>query len=147
MEKPRIRFQRANYVVSNLDRSLEFYSGVLGLTLDFVEISEKDSYSYPVFEIPVDAKVRFAVLSAPDQPRVMALTEITDAEICVPDHPRRAAIVLETSDIEGIGAAARKSGFFVYQQVDFQTHDGRPGKEMGIVDADGNLSVLYQLGE
>ncbi len=76
-----LRFQRANYVVSDLGRALGFYCDILGFTVEFQKVSEPDSYSYPVFEIDRSADMRFAVLSAPDQPRVMALTEVTGVEL------------------------------------------------------------------
>lgn len=46
-----IRFQRANYVVSNLEESYKFYLEVLGFELTFEKESEPDSYSYDVFSI------------------------------------------------------------------------------------------------
>ncbi len=147
MSKPEIRFQRANYVVSNLERALEFYVGVLGLTLDFVKDSEKTSYSYPVFDIPKDAEIRFAVLSAPDQPRVMALTEITNCELKAVSHPRRVAIVLETPDIDSVAKRAKDAGFEVCEEGKLETFDGRIGRELGIIDADDNLTVFYSLPE
>ncbi len=45
------RFQRGNFVVSDLDRSVEFYTNVLGMDIDFIKESEPDSYSYIVFKI------------------------------------------------------------------------------------------------
>jgi catechol 2,3-dioxygenase-like lactoylglutathione lyase family enzyme len=147
MSKPEIRFQRANYVVSNLERALEFYVGVLGLTLDFVKDSEKTSYSYPVFDIPNDAEIRFAVLSAPDQPRVMALTEITNCELKPVSNPRRAAIVLETIDVDAVANRAKDAGFKVCEEGELITFDGRIGRELGIIDADDNLTVIYSLPE
>lgn len=147
MNKPEIRFQRANYVVSNLERALEFYIGVLGLSLEFVKDSEKTSYSYPVFDIPAKAEMRFAVLSAPNQPRVLALTEIKKIELKPVSHPRRAAIVFETPDIDSVTKRARDAGFEVYPEGELLTFDGRIGRELGIIDADDNLTVIYSLPE
>ena len=147
MEKPNIRFQRANYIVANMEKALEFYVDVLGLTLDFEKDSEKTSYSYPVFAIPNEANIGFAVLSAPNQPRVMALTEITTLQLAPVPHPRRAAIVLEMPEVESVAKRAKDAGFLVYEAVEFETVDGRQGWELGIVDADDNLTVIYSLNE
>lgn len=143
-EAQSVRFQRANFLVSDLDRALGFYCDVLGLKLDFVKDSEKSSYSYPVFEIDPDALIRFAVLSAPGQARVMALTEVS---IPLPElpHPRRAAIVIEVADIDGVVSGARAAGCMVYPEGELLTHDGRNGREVGIVDHDGNLTVIYRI--
>ena len=145
MDKPAVRFQRANYVVANMERALEFYVGVLGLTLDFVKESEKTSYSYPVFDIPKDAEIRFAVLSAPNQPRVMALTELKNVSLAPVSHPRRAAIVLETPDVDSVAIRAKDAGFEVCNEGELITFDGRKGRELGIIDADDNLTVIYSL--
>ena len=139
-----VRFQRANFLVSDLDRALRFYCDALGLELDFVKDSETSSYSYPVFEIDPGAVIRFAVLSAPGQARVMALTEVSTALPELP-HPRRAAIVIEVADIDHVVAAARAAGCMVYPEGELLTHDGRRGHEVGIVDHDGNLTVIYRI--
>lgn len=145
MDKPAVRFQRANFVVRNLERALEFYVGVLGLTLDFVKESDADSYSYTVFAIPNAARIRFAVLSAPHQPRVLALTEITGITLETVALPRRAAIVLETPDVDGVAQRATQAGFAVCPEGVLLTFDGRQGRELGLVDADDNLTVVYSL--
>ena len=147
MSKAEIRFQRANYVVANLERALEFYVGVLGLKLDFVKDSDYASYSYKVFSIPNAASIRFAVLSAPNQPRVMALTEIKNIELEPVSRPRRAAIILETPDIDAVANRAKNAGFDVCEEGKLETFDGRIGRELGIIDADDNLTVIYSLPE
>ena len=140
-----VRFQRANFVVRDLDRALEMYRDVLGLTLDFVKESPADSYSYPVFEIDPAHTLRFAVLSAPDQPRVMALTEVQDPQLPAAPTPRRSAIVLDVADVDGVVAGAHAAGFKVHPEGRLVTHDGREGREVGLVDDDGNLIVIYHI--
>ena len=147
MPKSPVRFQRANYVVRDLDRALEFYVGVLGLSLDLVKESDAASYSYTVFGIPGDARIRFAVLSAPGQGRVMALTEITGVVLDPIAAPRRAAIVIETPDLDSLAARARAADFEVCPEGVLLTFDGRRGRELGLIDADDNLTVAYSLPE
>ncbi|MEO8500578.1 MAG: VOC family protein [Vicinamibacteria bacterium] len=147
MAKSPVRFQRANYVVRNLDRALEFYVSVLGLSVDFVKDSDAASYSYSVFKIPETARIRFAVLSAPGQARVMALTEITGVALDPISPPRRAAIVLEIPDLDALAARARAAGFEVCPEGVLLTFDGRTGRELGLIDADDNLTVAYTLPE
>jgi catechol 2,3-dioxygenase-like lactoylglutathione lyase family enzyme len=139
------RLQRANHVVSNLDRALELYRDILGLTVEFVHESEPDSYSYPVFEIDQAAKLRFCVLSTATQPRVMALTEVTGMELPENPMPRRSAIVLHVPDVDRILAECSTAGFHTYPEEHLVTNDGRTGREVGIVDADGNLVVIYRI--
>jgi len=140
-----VRFQRANYLVSDLDRALELYRDILGFEVAFVKDSEDASYSYTVFEINRDSDMRFAVLSTPEQPRVMALTEIKEPGIDPHPAPKRAAIVLEMPDIDGVVADCQAKGFNVHEEEVLETHDGRIGREVGVNDADGNLVVLYYI--
>ncbi len=140
-----VRFQRANYLVADMDRALAFYRDVLGFEVAFMKDSEPTSYSYDVFEIARDAKMRFAVLSTADQPRVMALTEVGEAGMPAAVLPRRAAIVLDTPHMDEVLAGARALGLHVYDEEVLVTNDGRQGREVGVVDADANLVVLYTI--
>ena len=139
-----LRFQRANFIVRDIERSLTLYRDVLGFKLDFIKDSPDDSYSYPVFEIDKQNPLRFAVLSTADQVRVMALTEVPSELAAVP-HPRRAAIVLEVGDVDAVCDGARAAGCHVYAEEELHTHDGRVGREVGIVDYDDNLVVIYKI--
>ena len=139
-----LRFQRANFIVRDIEKSLTLYRDVLGFELAFVKDSPDDSYSYPVFEIDTAHKLRFAVLSTADQVRVMALTEVP-AKLSPVPNPRRAAIVLEVGDVDAVCENARVAGCKVYEEEELHTHDGRVGREVGIVDFDGNLVVIYKI--
>ncbi|MEL7028349.1 MAG: VOC family protein [Pseudomonadota bacterium] len=144
-DKPPVRFQRGNFVVRDLDRALSFYRDVLGFTVEFIKASDAASYSYPVFEIPREAKLRFAVLSTEGAPRCMALTEVAGVDIGQAETPRRGAIVLDMADIDAALDGARKLGLQIYPEETLHTQDGRTGREVGVVDADGNLVVLYTI--
>ena len=141
---PYLRFQRANFVVRNIEKSLALYRDVLGFEVAFVLDSPDDSYSYPVFDIATSHRLRFAVLSTEEQVRVMALTEVP-AELDAVPHPRRAAIVLEVGDVDAVCDGARAAGCHVYDEEKLVTHDGRVGREVGIVDYDDNLVVIYRI--
>ena len=139
-----LRFQRANFIVKDIEKSLTLYRDVLGFELAFIKDSPDDSYSYPVFEIDKAHKLRFAVLSTADQVRVMALTEVP-SDLPVVPNPRRAAIVLEVGDVDAVCENARAAGCKVYEEEELHTHDGRVGREVGIVDFDDNLVVIYKI--
>lgn len=140
-----VRFQRGNHVVADLDRALLFYRDVLGFDVTFTLPPNPDSYSYAVFDIPRDAVMRFCVLSTDTQERVMALTEVKGVEIAPLPHPRRSAIVLEIDDPDAVMAGARALGLTVYDEEVLKTKDGRIGREIGIVDFDDNLVVIYKI--
>lgn len=144
-QKDRVRFQRANFTVSSLEESYKFYCDILGMSLTFEKESEADSYSYPVFEIDAQHKLRFAILSTASQPRVMALTEVSHPGLDAPALPRRSAIVLDVANVDAVVDGAKGLGLKVYHEDRLETHDGRVGREVGIVDRDGNLVVIYQI--
>lgn len=141
-EKPKVRFQRANFLVADIDRALTFYRDILGLELVFIKVSAEDSYSYDVFEIDKSNKMRFAVLAAPGQANVMALTEVPNAKPII-ETPRRSAIILEIVEIDRVVEQSSALGLKVYGEDKLVTKDGREGREIGIVDFDGNLVVIY----
>ncbi len=142
-EQAPVRFQRGNFVVSDLDRALTFYEGVLGFEVEYRLGDNPDSYSRSVFDVPDAAQLGFVTLNLPDQRRVMALTEVKGMTLEPAPHPRRSAIVLETHDPDAVMAGARNLGLTVYDEEVLKTPDGRVGREIGIVDFDDNLIVIY----
>lgn len=143
--KQSVRFQRANFVVEDIDRALTFYGDVLGFELTFRKGHNPNSYSIPVFEIPDGAELDFAILSLPDQPRIMALSGIKNVPLNPVPYPRRGAIVLDVADPDKVMADSAALGLKVYDEGRLETHDGRIGREIGIVDFDDNLVVIYQI--
>ena len=140
-----MRFQRAIYLVSNKERALLLYRDILGMSLDFMKVSEEDSYSYDVFDIDDSIAIEFALLSYQDQPRVMALTILGDGNLEKNPLPRRAAICIEVDDVDDAVSKCNENGFHCYGEDHLITHDGREGKEVGILDDDGNLIVIYKI--
>ncbi len=142
---PAMRFQRANYVVQDLDRALTLYRDILGFAVAFVKNSEPTSYSYEVFEIPHIAKLRFAVLSLGEQTNVLALTEITNLSLPTRSAPNLAALVLECQPFDEVCRAVRELGLTIFEEGSLVTKDGRTGREQGFLDFDGNLIVIYKI--
>ena len=141
-----MRFQRANFLVSDLDRALvPIIEIILGMKVDLIKESEENSYSYDVFEIDRSIKLNFALLSYENQPRVMALTELGKNSLAKASHPRRSAIVIEVADVDALLNKALKNNFKIYREEKLVTHDGREGREIGILDDDGNLIVIYKI--
>ena len=129
-----------------MDRSLQIYRDILGFTLDGIMESSSESYSYPVFKIPAEAKVRFATMSGgPDRIRTLALTEIKGIDLPEPGLPLMTATVIGVDDLDGI--------FEEINALGLETVPGtiaeRPGefkfKERAFIDFDGHLIVLYEI--
>ena len=140
-----MRFQRANYLVSNRDRALLIYRDILGMDLELIKQSEDDSYSYDVFKIDPSITIEFALLSYKDQPRVMALTIVGDGNLEINPLPRRAAICIEVDDVDDVLKQCEKNNFHYFKEEHLVTHDGREGREVGILDDDENLTVIYKI--
>lgn len=145
-QTPPLRFQRANLCVADLERSLRLYRDILGFSVEFTKDSEPDSYSYPVFSIPKQARLRFCVLTAnADQPRSLALTEITGIDMAPVPEPKPSALVLSVQDIDGVLAKLAEEQLTVYEEEKLITQDGREGREIGFLDYDGHLIVIYRI--
>ena len=140
-----MRFQRANYLVSDKERALLLYREVLGMELEYLKDSPADSYSYEVFDIDPALAIEFATLSYQGQPRVLALTILGAGNLAPNPSPRRSAIVIEVESVEATVTACQGHGFKCFRVDQLVTPDGREGKEAGILDDDGNLVVIYNI--
>ncbi len=140
-----LRLQRANFLVGSIEGALPFYRDVLGFTVAFTQEPREHGYSHEVFGVEAGRPVGFATLSTPSQQRVMALTEVPG--LAAQGEPRRSAIVLDVEDIDGVVARAEAGGFRVFPEDRLVTHDGRVGREVGLLDGDGNLTVLYHIDQ
>ena len=119
------------------------YRDILGFRVDFILGDRPQAYSYTVFQIPREAKTRFAALSSRDHDRSLALTEVKGIDLAEPNLPSSHALVLEVEDFDGVLKGAQGEGLRVFPEETLRTHDGRLGREIGMLDHDGRLIVLY----
>jgi catechol 2,3-dioxygenase-like lactoylglutathione lyase family enzyme len=140
-----VRFKRAALLVGDLDRSLAVYRNALGFTLQSIKESSADSYSYEIFDIPRGARLRMAALDGPDdQLRTLALIEVRPA--VPPAGSPRASTVVYVGDIDGVLERLEAvSGVRLLRERALHTHDGRIGREVGVIDPDGHAIVLYHV--
>ena len=144
--KPRVRLQRPTLLVADLERALTFWRDVLGFAVVFTKDSESASYSYTVFDIPRDAPLRFCVLGTSEQRNCLALSEVRGLPP-ITATPRRSAVVVECADFDHVVTESRALGLTVYPEEKLLTKDGRRGREIGILDFDGNLVAVYLITE
>ena len=138
--------KRINLCVADMERSLALYRDILGLKVNALKESKADSYSYPVFAFPRQAKLRFATLDTPTQERAMALTEVRGVALPRPSLPHVSAVVLNCVDFDGVIAKVTALGLKVVAEQPLPGDDGKPkGREAALVDHDGHLIVLYKL--
>lgn len=141
-------FKRQALVVSDMERALELYRDVLGFNLHSLTESGPDSYSYEVFNIPREAQIRFATLDGGEtQIRTLALLEPEGIELAPQTGVRRAAAVINANGrYDAIHAAIKAMGLETLEPRPLgDPSDARGvGVELGFLDWDGNLIVLYQ---
>lgn len=141
-----LHLKRQTLLVADLDRSLAIYRDILGFTVARITESSPDSYSYPVFNVPADATLRFATLDSDTEARQFALTEVRGAELPRPDPKaiRTSTPVIQVRDFDAALAALRETGLEIVEPTTARSADGRLFKEMAFIDPDGHLVVLYE---
>ena len=140
-----VEFKRGNIVVADIDRALTIYRDILGFSVDTISDPTNESYSYPVFEIPKEATLRFATLSTPTQTRTLAMTEITGIELQKPTPPHLATNVIRVNDMERIMNKIEALGLKTVREERATIPEGISFVERAFVDYDGHLVVLYEL--
>ena len=138
-------YKRPNLVVSDIDRAMTIYVDLLGFEPGEVQTSSDDSFSYPVFQIPRDAKIRFVTMNDSQDSRAFALTEVTGAPLGeLPANPHLTAHVIGVTDLEGKIATIEKLGLTISPA---KTAQGSEFTfiEQAFTDYDGHLIVLYEI--
>lgn len=138
-------FKRPNLLVANMERSLVIYRDILGFEGAPIVESSPDSFSYPVFNIPREARMRYTYLGEPGEARVLGLTEVTGIDLPrAPKTPLMSASVIGVSgleekmkQIEALGLEVTESKIAGGAEFRFI--------EQAFVDYDGHLIVLFEI--
>ena len=138
--------KRINLCVADMERSLKVYRDILGFTVNHMKDSDSDSYSYPVFVFPKEAKLRFATLDTPTQERTLAITEVRGVTLPKLPIPHTSAVVINCINMDEVVAKVKAMGLKVVPEQPLPGPDGKPkGRETAFVDPDGHLVVLYKM--
>lgn len=139
-----LEFKRNTLVVADYQKSLKIYCDILGFTVNYINVSAADSYSYPVFNIPPEAIATFVALDSPTQERTFALTEIIGIDLPKPKDTRMSVSVIKVDDLRST-ITKLKALDLETLEIRKDTTNGRSYIEQGFVDFDGHLILLYQL--
>ena len=137
--------KRPNLLVADLDRSLAIYRDILGFSAGTISDSATDSYSYPVFNIPGEARMRYTYLGEPGEDRVFGLTEVKGIALPRPvDRPHLTTVVIGVTGLDGIMARLDAMGL---EMTEPKTTGGTEFRftEVAFTDPDGHLIVLYEV--
>lgn len=138
-------YKRITLVIADIDRSLKIYRDILGFSVHNIKDSEADSYSYPVFRLPPEAKIRFCTMDSPDQIRTIGFTEVKGIDLPKERHPHMSASVIRVEEIELVIEKIKALNLYTTElKIDTNSND-LTFKEQAFVDFDGHLIVLYEL--
>ena len=140
-----LHLKRPCLLVADLERSLTLYRDCLGFNLDYVGQADPDSYLYPVFQLPAEARLRFAALSTTEEPRALALTEVKDSPLPAPSTPHRGATVIRVPALAAVLPQLQSLGLRPIPARSFTTPPDLTFTEQAVCDFDGHLIVLYEV--
>ena len=142
---PEVALKRVNLLVRDMQRSLAIYRDILGFRVFQCNDSTPQSFSYPVFRIPPQAKLHFCTLDSSTEVRALALTQVTGVEL--PAHPplHLSAPVIRIQKFDEVIAKLKAAGLEVVEPRRSRTAEGHEFTELAFTDPDGHLVVLYQL--
>jgi catechol 2,3-dioxygenase-like lactoylglutathione lyase family enzyme len=142
---PEVALKRVNLLVRDMQRSLAIYRDILGFRIFQCSDSSPQSFSYPVFRLPAEARLHFCTLDSATEVRALALTQVTGIELPEQASPRLSAPVIRVGNLDGIRAQLVAAGLDVVEPRRSKTAEGHEFSEMAFTDPDGHLVVLYQL--
>lgn len=137
-------YKRVTLVVADIERSLSIYRDILGFRVNSIQDSADDSYSYPVFKIPKNAKIRFATLDSPTQERTIGFTEVKGYELPKPGGIIMTASVIKVADLHEVIGKIKALGLET-TEVETDSNDHFTFIEQAFIDFDGHLIVLYEI--
>lgn len=137
-------YKRVTLVVADIERSLTIYRDILGFTVNSLDDSAEDSYSYPVFKIPKAAKIRFATLDSPEQERTLGLTEVKGCTLPKPTTPIMSASVIKVEHLPGVITKLQNLGLET-TEPETDSNERFTFLEQAFIDFDGHLIVLYEI--
>ncbi|MDJ0709258.1 MAG: hypothetical protein QNJ14_02655 [Woeseiaceae bacterium] len=143
-------FKRAVFIVSDLDRSLALWRDVLQFDVNPVnDLTGSDSYVFELMNVPTSSVVRMVSFNAGDvQIRTMLLLEVPDIGPLPDDEVHRSTVVINANGrFAEIAASVEALGLEMKSANRFVTPEGDAGIEQGFVDWDGNLVLIYELGD
>ncbi|MCB2107690.1 MAG: VOC family protein [Rhodobacteraceae bacterium] len=139
---------RPNLLVTDLDRALTLYRDVLGFTAHAIIDSPPGSYSYAIYDLPPEAKLRFMFLSTASQQRVLALTEVKGVSLPPTRRPYEGATIIEVKgDLAPILVKVKMLGLAVDAPVALTAPSGQTRTDVAVTDFDGHRLVLFKIDQ
>ena len=142
------RIKRISLMTRDLDRSIAFFTEVVGFSLDFEGTlpANGEPFLGPVFNIDASQPIRRALLSTSREPRGLFLIEHPEAPPANPEVPTAVVTVVEVADIQATLNRAAKFGAPVSETVTDITPEGLRFSEAMITSPGGHAILVYEIG-
>jgi len=142
------RIKRISLMTRDLDRSIAFFTAVVGFSLDFEGTlpANGEAFLGPVFNIDASQPIRRALLSTSQEPRGLFLIEHPEAPLANPEVPTAVLTVVEVADIQVTLNRAAKFGAPVSETVTDTTPEGMRFSEAMITSPGGHAILVYEIG-
>ena len=143
------RIKRISLMTPDLERSIAFFTEVVGFTLDFEGTLPPvgEPFLGPVFNIDVSRPIRRALLSTGTEPRGLFLIEHPRSPWADDRQPTAVVTVVQVSNIEQTLARAQAFGTQVSETETDVTPEGAPFSEAMITSPGGHAILVYQVGD
>jgi len=141
------RIKRISLMTPDLDRSIAFFTEVVGFTLDFEGTLPPGGEPFlgPVFNIDASKPIRRALLSTKTEARGLFLIEHSDAAQFDSDRPTPVVTVVEVPHLTDTLGKAKAFGVAVSETVTDTTPEGMRFSEAMITSPGGHAILVYEL--
>ena len=143
------RIKRISLMTPDLDRSVEFFTRVIGFSLDFEGTLPPNGEPFlgPVFNIDAGQPIRRALLSTSSEPRGLFLIEQANSPQPDSSAPRSVVTVIQVQDLGEALARAKTFGAPTSETVSDITPEGVTFSEAMILSPGGHAVLVYEYGK
>ena len=145
-ETPRIK--RISLMTADIDQSIQFFTEVIGFSLDFEGTLPPNGEPFlgTVFNIDASVPLRRALLSTSQEPRGLFLIEHPNAPPPDTALPTAVVTVIHVDDLSRAMVRAERFGVSITETVTDVTPEGATFAEAMVTSPGGHALLLYQIG-
>ena len=145
-ETPRIK--RISLMTPDIDQSIQFFTEVIGFSLDFEGTLPPNGEPFLGTVVNIDASVplRRALLSTSQEPRGLFLIEHPNAPPPDTALPTAVVTVIHVDDLSRTMVRAERFGVSITETVTDVTPEGATFAEAMVTSPGGHALLLYQIG-